>query len=144
MRSVLGATLLIFAAGVCGADDPPKAPVASGTYDGKKIAFPEKGIADGVRATVGLLESCSSDELYNADEFKKAVHGDHIRLVFAKPITVTVMSEKIEVSELVFRRPLETGVFWVRGGEKWRRFTKYRFEKEKPFAAWLQEAVLAD
>lgn len=36
--------------------------------------------------------------------------------MFAKLITAKVMSEKIELSELVFRLPRNTGVFWVRTG----------------------------
>lgn len=140
MRFTLTALVVLLVAVAHGADEAPK---ASGSLDGKPISFPEKGIADGVRAAVGLLESCSDESLYDADEHKKAMQGDHIRLVFAKPITVTVMRAKIEVSELVFRRPLNTGVFWVRTGDKWQRFAKYQFEKEKPFAEWLQQAKLA-
>jgi len=69
---------------------------------------------------------------------------DHVRLVFPKPITVTVMREKVEVWELVFRRPLNTGVFWVRTGDKWRRYSKYEPQKEQPFVAWLRQAQPAD
>jgi hypothetical protein len=60
-------------------------------------------------------------------------------LVFPKPVAVTVMEKKVEVSELVFRRPLNTGVFWVRTGDKWRRYSKYEFQKEKPFVEWLRQ-----
>jgi hypothetical protein len=35
-------------------------------------------------------------------------------------------------------------VFWVRTGDKWRRYTKYEFPKEEPLAAWLREARPAD
>jgi hypothetical protein len=45
------------------------------------------------------------------------------------------MNEKIEFSELVFRLPMNTGVFWVRTGDKWRRCSKYEFPKEEPFTA---------
>jgi len=137
MRSVLLAVVVFVTADACRAGDAPK---ATGTMDGKKVTFPEKGVADGVKATVGLLESCSSESLYEADEFKKAQQEDHVRLVFAKPITVTVMREKVEISELVFRLPLNTGVFWLRSGDKVRRYSKYRFQREEPFAAWLREA----
>jgi hypothetical protein len=130
------AALLLFAAVAHGAEVPR----ATGIRDGKKIKFPEQGIAAGVKATVGLLESCHDESLYQAEERKKAEQGDHVRLVFPKPITVTVMGQKVEVSELVFRLPLNTGVFWVRTGEKWRRYSKYEFQKEKPFVAWLRQA----
>src|SRR5262249_18318398 len=98
MRCGLATLVVLFASVAHGADDAPK---ATGTLDGKQLKFPEKGIADGVKATVGLLESCHSESLYQADERKKAEQGDHVRLVFPKPITVTVMNEKVEVSELV-------------------------------------------
>ena len=97
-----------------------------------------------MKATLGLLESCCSESLYEADELKKAEQRDHVRLVFAKPIAVTVISEKVEVSELIFRLPLTTGVFWLRSGDKVRRYSKYQSRKEKPFVAWLREAQPAD
>jgi hypothetical protein len=153
MRCIGIPAMLLIAALVFGADAPPKAndtvvvddlPKASGILDGKKVKFPEKGIADGVKATIGLLESCRDESLYNADELKKAKQGDHVRLLFAKPVSVTVMNKKIEVLELVFRLPLNTEVFWLRSGNKVRRYSKYEFRKEKPFVAWLREALPAD
>jgi hypothetical protein len=129
--------VVLFAAVAQGADDAPK---VSGVLGGKQVKFPEEGLAAGVKSTVGLLESCHSESLYQADEFKKALQGDHVRLVFAKPITARVMNEKIEFSELVFLLPRNTGVFWVRSGDKWRRHSKYEFQKEQPFAAWLRQA----
>jgi hypothetical protein len=141
MRNVLFVALVLVTAAACRAEDMPK---ATGTLEGKKVKFPEKGIADGVKATVGLLKSCHDKSLYQADEFKKALQGDHVRLVFAKPITARLVNEKIEFSELVFRLPTNTGVFWVRSGEKWRRYSKYEFQKEEPFRAWLREAQPAD
>jgi hypothetical protein len=149
MRFVGIPAMILFAAVAYGADDPAKKsgrvavenlPKATGTLEGKKVKFPEKGIASGVKATVSLLESCSDESLYQADELKKAQQGDHVQLVFAKPILVTVMGEKVEVSELVFRLPRNTGVFWLRSGNKVRRYAKYQFQKEEPFAAWLREA----
>jgi hypothetical protein len=145
--------MLLFAAIASGADAPPKAsgtvavddlPKASGTLDGKKVQFPAKGVAEGVKAAIGLLESCHGPGLYQADEFKKALQGDHVRLVFAKPITARVMRKKVELSELVFRLPMNTGGFWVRTGEKWRWYSKYEFQKRGPFEAWLRDAQQAD
>jgi hypothetical protein len=141
MRKVILVVLVLVTAGACRAEDAPK---ATGLLEGKKVKFPEAGIAGGVKATVGLLESCHDESVYQADEFKKAEQGDHVRLVFAKPITVTVMGEKVKVSELVFRLPMNTGVFWLRSGDKWRRYSKYEFRKEGPFVTWLREAQPAD
>ena len=141
MRTILLAVFVLVTANICRAEDSPK---ATGIRDAKSVKFPNKGISDGVKATVGLLESCHDESEYQADEFKKAEQGDHVRLVFAKPTAVTVLGEKIEVSELVFRLPMNTGVFWLRSDGKVRRFTKYEPEKEDPFATWLKEAQPAD
>jgi hypothetical protein len=97
-----------------------------------------------VKASVGLLESCHDESLFQADELTKAMQGDHVRVVFPRPITAQVLNEKVEFSELVFRLPLNTGVFWVRTGDRWRRYSKYEFQKEKPFVAWLGEARPAE
>ena len=136
MRTGLATLIVLLAAVAHGADDAPK---ATGTLDGKQVKFPEKGVVEGVTATVGLLESCHDESQFQGDELKKALQGDHVRLVFPKPITAEVMNKKIDFSELVFRLPLNTGVFWVRA-DKWRRYGKYEFQKEKPFAVWLKEA----
>lgn len=141
MRCAVGAVLVLFAAVAQGADDAPK---ASGRLDGKPVKFPDDGLTDGVKAAVGLLESCHNESLYQANEFKKVLQGDHIRLVFAKPITARVMNEKVAFSELVFRLPMNIGVFWVRTGDKWRRYSKYEFQREEPLAAWLRQARPAD
>ena len=138
--------IVLFVATVChGADDEVK---ASGRLGGKKVQFPAKSVAEGVKATVGLLESCSSASdgtvAYTAADLKKAQEGDHVRLVFAKPITVTVLDNKIEVSELVFTQPLNTGVFWLRVGNDVVRCSKYRFEKERDFVAWRDQATVVE
>jgi hypothetical protein len=141
---------MLLAAAANAADDPPQvaaavhavddSPKARGRLAGKPVKFPEKGIAEGVIATISLLESCSDQSLFQADEFKKAEQGDHVRLVFAKPVTATLMAEKIAVSELVFRLPLSTGVFWVRSGDTWRRYSKYESQRARQFSVWLRKA----
>jgi hypothetical protein len=141
MRFTLVPVLLFVATVSHAADDAIK---ASGTLEGKKVQFPAKGVTEGMKATIGLLESCRSESLYDADELKKAEKGDHVRLVFAKPLTVTVLNDKVEFSELVLSLPLNTGVFWLRSGDKVRRYSKYEFQKENPFVAWLREAQPAD
>ena len=97
-----------------------------------------------VQRTLGLLESCHDESLFEADELKKALQGDHVRLVFSKPVTAEVLNKKVEFAELVFRLPLNTGVFWVRNGDTWRRYSKYEFQKEEPFEAWLRQAQPAE
>src|SRR5690242_19006902 len=106
MRNVLVAAIVLLTPNACWAEDAPK---ASGTLAGTRVKFLKKSVAGGVKATVGLLESCHSESLYLADEFKKALQGDNVRLVFAKPVTAKVNNEQIEFSELVFRLPMNTG-----------------------------------
>jgi hypothetical protein len=137
MRSALATLVVLFAAVAHGQDDAPK---ATGRLEGKPVMFPQKEFIEGVKATLGLLQSCHSSSVFEADELKKALQGDHIRWVFPKAIVAKVMNEKIAFSELVFRLPLNTGVFWVRNGDKWRRYSKYEVQKEKPFVLWLREA----
>lgn len=130
---------------VRGADDTAS---ATAILDGKKMRFPAGEIAAGIQATIALLESCHdlSDNTvkYTADDLKKAQKGDHVRLVFAKAVAVTVLGEKLKVSEVVFTQPLNTGVFWLRCGERVVRCTKYEFEKEKDFIAWRNKAKIAE
>jgi hypothetical protein len=130
---ILAVFLLVSATAVHGANDAPR---ATGIIEGQKVKFPEKGIAEGVKATVGLLESCCDESLFQAAELQKARQGDHIRLVFPTPISVTVMRDKLDVSEVIFSR----GVFWLQSRNTFRRYSKYRFEKVKPFEEWRQQA----
>lgn len=121
----------------CSAEDTVK---ASATLEGKPMEFPEKGVAGGVKATTALLESGHDRSDGTLADLKKAQEGDHIRLLFAKPVTVTVGREKLEMTELVLTQPLHTGVFWLRVGDKIVRCTKYKFEKEQDFVTWRNEA----
>jgi len=71
---------------VChGTDDPPE---ASRTLEGQKTQFPAKTIADGVTATVGVLQFChySDTETDTVADMKKAQEKDHVRLFFPRPI----------------------------------------------------------
>jgi hypothetical protein len=131
------ATLVALVAVPLVADDACK---ATGILDGRKVTFAEDDVSDGVKATVGLLESCHSESLFQSDELEKALQGDHVRLVLPKPMTAKVTNEKIAFSELVLRLPLNTGVFWVRKVDTWRRYSKYEFQKEKPLVDWIREA----
>ncbi len=137
MRFTFGWAVLLVASVALATE---KTPAGTGIIDGTKVVFPEKSLAEGEKAVSGLLQSCHDESLFRAEELEKARKGDHIRLTFPKPIKATVMNETIEFSEVVFRLPMNTGVFWVRSGEKWRRFSKYEFQKEKPFTTWLRQA----
>jgi hypothetical protein len=141
MRFILVLSVLFVAARCQGAEDAIK---ANGTLNGKKVQFPAKSLTAGVKATVDLLGSCADESVYTDAQLKKAEQADHIRLLFAKPIRVTVMNEQIAVSELVFSQPMNTAVFWVRAGNKIRRYSKFEFSKQKPFEVWLRQAKGAD
>lgn len=119
-------------------------PQATGIIGAKQVAFSEEGMAVGLKGAVALLESCRDESLYEPDERLQAERGDHIRLVLPTPLSARVLDEQIEFSELVFRLPLTTGVFWVRSGDTWRRYSKYEPQKEMPFHTWLGQAQPAD
>ena len=90
---------------------------------------------------MALLESCHSEAWPGPNpptgkDVKKVLLKDHVRLVFAKPITARVVNENVEFSELVFG----AGAFWLRSGDKVRRYTKYEYEKYKPFEEWDRQA----
>ena len=140
MRCALVLVAAVFVAEASGADDAAK---ASATLEGTKMQFPEKGVAGGVKATLALLESCHHKIDGTAADLKKARQGDHVRLLFARPVAVTVLDERLEVSELVLTQPLNTGVFWLRCGGKVVRCTKYEPQKEKEFLVWRNQARAA-
>ena len=134
---------LLFVATVCCAAD--EGITASGRLDRKKVNFPAQSVAEGARATLRLLESCHSlSDGHPAAELKKAQAGDHIRLVFANPVMVRVLGEKLEVRELVLTQPLNTGVFWLWAGDRVVRCSKFEFQKEKDFVAWRNQARAAE
>jgi hypothetical protein len=135
--------VLLFVATACpGADDVPR---ATRTLDGVPATFPAKGMADGLKATIGAIESCHSTDwagkkppgLADLDAARK---GDHMRLVLCKPVTVTVTNDAVEVSEVVFAG----GAFLRRSGDRVLRCTKYEHEKMKPFEAWYRQTLPRD
>jgi hypothetical protein len=123
------------------ADDLPK---ATRVIEEQKTTFPEKSLPEGVKAVVGALESCHdvSDGTvkYTADDLKKARKGDHVSLVFAKPLAVTVLGKRLDVSEAVFA----DGVFWLLCGREVVRCTKYEYDKMERFREWYRQPLKVD
>ncbi len=115
---------------------------ASGRRDGKSVQFAEKGVAAGAKATLAILESCHSldAETGTVEDWKQAIEGDHVRFGFATPIAVSVLNDKFAITELVFTQPLNTGVFWLRSGNKVIRCSKFEYPKEKAFVEWRNTA----
>ncbi|MFL5340626.1 MAG: hypothetical protein ACJ8F7_10790 [Gemmataceae bacterium] len=140
MRFALVPILFLIAGSSYAADDAVEATRKIG---GRTARFPAGSIEAGVNAVVGAVQSCSSKNddtlLYTVNDLRKAQERDHVRMVFSKTVTVTVVGEKMEVSELVFA----AGVFWVRVGEKVRRCTKYEHEKMKVFEEWYRQPLSA-
>jgi len=145
MRLAFVAVLFLFATAVGrGADDTPR---ATGTVDGKKVQFPASTVAEGVKVATDLLESCASRSdgtiPYTEAELVKARQGDHLRMVFARPIKV--LGGDAKVSELVFSLPVGRGVFWLRTDEgQVQRHSKFDFKKSQTFETWLRNARPAE
>ncbi|MHC5540419.1 hypothetical protein ACYOEI_19535 [Singulisphaera rosea] len=141
MKNALLVLFSLATATVYGAENTLK---VTGVRDAKKVAFSENDAADGVRVVVDLGESCHDESPFQSDEFENAPRGDHVWLEFSRPTAVKIMGEKIEIAELVLRLPTNTGVFWLRSGNKVRRFTKFEPQKVQPFGDWFKEAQPAN
>jgi hypothetical protein len=143
MRGVLLAVALAATANACRAED---ALGATGTLHGKRVKFPEKGLVEGAKATIALLESCHDvDEMTSTlADLKSAREGDHVRLAFARPVGVTILGKTFDVSEVIFTQPSNTGVFWLRAGRRLIRCSKFEPQKVSSFSAWLKQARPAD
>ena len=111
------------------------------SLDGKKQPIAEKEMAPGVKATVTLLESCTDVSPGTITDLTRAQAGNHIRFHFPSPIKVNIAGESLSVSEIVLTQPLNTGVFWLRSGDKVIRCTKYQFKKLEAYQAWQDRAT---
>jgi hypothetical protein len=136
MRFTFVFVILFVMCAAYGADETPK---ASRKLEGTTAQFPEKSIEKGVNATLGVLQSCSSSSASSepAADLKKARQGDHVRMVFCKPVRVRVLDESYDVSEVVYA----DGVFWLRHGDKVQRCTKYHFQEWKAFEEWYRQTL---
>src|SRR5262245_57071132 len=140
MRFALILTTLFAATACYGADETK----ATRKLDGVKTTFPAKTIKAGVKVTIAALETCHSsvDSSDPAADMKKAQEGDHVRVVFAKPVKVEVLNEEYEISEVVFTP--NPGVFWMRSGDKVLRCAKYQFQEMKQFQDWYRQTLQPD
>jgi len=94
-------------------------------------------------AVFELLGSCTFSAPASEKEWGDAPNQKcRIHVKFVKPHTVTVnRSEKVEVDEMVITFPLSNGRIWVRSGDKYISFAKYRPELCKPIQELLREAI---
>ncbi len=120
----------------------PDLPKVSGILEGRNVTFTEKARENALKAILPLLGSCHSADTGTEADLKKAETGDHVRLVLEKPIPIP--GEATEITEIVFTQPINTGVFWLRSGDRVLRRTKYEPAKTYAFEAWLRQAVAAD
>ena len=143
MRGVLLVVALTVTGTACRADD---ALTANGTLHGKRVKFPEQGLAEGAKATIALLQSCHHvDEVTPAlADLKKARQGDHIRLVFRTPVGVKILDKTFDVSEVIFTQPSNTGVFWLRANRRLVRCAMFEPQKQTDFSIWLKQAQAED
>jgi hypothetical protein len=141
MRISVISVLLVVACASHAAEGETK---ATRKIDGVTTTFPAKAIEAGVKATVGVLESCtfSSDRKDTvAADLKKALRGDHARLAFAKPIKVKVGGKEYEASEAVYSA---TGFWLLRFGNQWLFCSKYNYKEHDRFLAWFGQTLPAD
>ena len=143
MRGVLLVVAFAMTAAACRADD---ALTATGILHGKRVKFQEAGRLQGAKVTIALLESCHDvDETTPAlADLKKAREGDHVRLVFTKPVRVTILDKAFDVSEVVFTQPTNSGVFWLLARRRLVRCTKFEPQNISSFNAWLKQAQPVD
>jgi|GEM_PF-3126027 len=142
MRFIIFSVLLLGTTASYAVDDAPK---VTRKLDGDQTTFPAKSIDEGIKALIGALESCHSSDWAGKNppesaDMQKAQNRDHVRFVFRKPITVRVVNEKMEISEVVFA----DGAFLLRSGKKVMRATKYEFKKFQPFAEWYRQTLPVD
>jgi hypothetical protein len=140
MRFTLVPALLFVATACYGADETK----ATRKLEGVKTTFPAKIIKAGVKAAIAALETCHSsmESSDPAADMKRAQEGDHVRVVFAKPVKVEVLNDEYEISEVVFAP--DPGVFWIRSGDKVLRCGKYQFQEMQQFQDWYRQTLPAD
>jgi hypothetical protein len=118
-----------------------------------RVKFKEEAKRKVAEAGLAMLTSCSYSHHPNEGElpqwedifldtyYKKC----HIHIRFDKPRTIkTAASEKVEVSEMVIVLPLNSGVIWVRSGDKAKRFAKYSVEATLRIQELLKKAEPAE
>jgi hypothetical protein len=121
--------------------DPTKVPNVVGVFDGKPIEFALDVRENVANAAIDLLRSCHhSDSTATKNGWDNALKKPHLRVTFAKPRSVDVLDETVEVPELVVTFPLSTGGLWVRSGDKVLYFAKYEYPTSQKLEAWLREA----
>ena len=94
------------------------------------LGFTKKDREKLAEATVKLLSSCHSSCPSTEKDFQSLSRQCHLHIKFAKSREVTVQGDgkKIKVDELIVSFPTNTGGIWVRIGEDYHYFTKFKYE----------------
>lgn len=96
-------------------------------------------------AVFELLASCTASGTASENDWAEALHRKcRLHFKFVEPRTVMMTNDrpdKIEVDEMVITFPLSNGRIWVRSGEKYIWFAKWRPERCKPIQELLKEAT---
>jgi hypothetical protein len=90
------------------------------------LGFTEKQREKLAEAAVKMLASCSSSCPSSEKDFESLFKQCHLHVKFAKPREVTADRKKTKVDELIVSFPTNTGGIWVRTGEDYHYFTKFK------------------
>ena len=92
------------------------------------LRFTEKDRDKLAEATVKLLSSCHSSCPSTEKDYQSLFRQCHLHVKFATPREVTADRKKVMVDELIVSFPTNTGGIWVRCGEDYHYFTKFKYE----------------
>jgi len=92
------------------------------------LGFTERQREQLAEAAVKMLASCSSSCASSEKDFQSLFKQCHLHVKFAKPREMTSDRKEIKVDELIVSFPTNAGGIWVRSGEDYHYFTKFKHE----------------
>lgn len=97
-------------------------------------------------ATLKLLASCTASGPATEKEWHEVPAWTcHLHLTFAKPRLVTISERQaLNVDEIVLTFPLNSARLWIRSGDQYHWFAKFRPDLCKPIQELLKEAVSSE
>jgi hypothetical protein len=108
--------------------------------DGKRLGFTPAAADRLAAAALRLLGSCTAAlDDYTVEDWEKAKEGDHVRVRFPQPPTVTAERHTLKVPELVISLPLSSGRIWVRSDGRVLYFAKYNHELSERLSKCIGE-----
>lgn len=108
-----------------------------------RVQFSDEAGEKLAAATLELLASCTASGLATEKDFQDApARTCHLHLTLAKPHVVTMAnSPAFAVDEVVMTFPLSSARLWVRSGDQYHWFAKFRPNLCGPIQELLKEAV---